>query len=259
VQHIYFIDIFVFCAGLCVGSFINVCIYRLPLKISVISPGSFCPSCKNKLKWYHNIPVLSYIFLKGKCGYCDEPVSARYIFIEILCGFIFLLNFQYFGLGFESVSYVVFELLLVVVIFVDLKYMIIPDEISIGGIFAGFLSSFVRNDLNWTDSLLGILIGGGILLLIIKGYYLLTKKEGMGGGDVKLLAMIGAFLGYKSVFFVIFFSSMLGTAVGVPLILLKSKGKEYAIPFGPFLSVAAVIYLYFGQLIINWYLKFLLQ
>lgn len=197
------------------------------------------------------------MFLNGRCGFCNEKISLKYPLIEILCGAILLLNFIYFGMTIKFAVYVLFELMLVVVIFVDLEHMIIPDEVSVGGVVLGFLFSFFRNDLTWTDSLLGIIAGGGILLLIIKAYFLLTKKEGMGGGDVKLLAMIGAFLGYKSIFFVIFISSMIGTVVGIPLMLLKSKKSGYAIPFGPFLSVAAVIYIYFGKSIIDWYLKFI--
>ena len=252
------IKLFLFLAGLCVGSFINVCIYRLPLNLSIVTPGSFCPNCKNKLKWYHNIPVFSYIFLKGQCAFCGKKISVKYPLIEIISGLIFIFNFAYFGLNLSFAIYLFFELLLLIVIVVDLEYMIIPDEISIGGIIAGFILAFFRNDLTWIDSILGIVIGGGILLFIIKGYYLLTGKEGMGGGDVKLLAMIGAFLGYKSLLFVVFISSMLGTVIGVPLMLLKSKDVSYAIPFGPFLSIAAVIYIYAGQTIINWYLKLIM-
>jgi leader peptidase (prepilin peptidase)/N-methyltransferase len=205
--------------GLCSGSFFNVCIYRLPLEKSVVKPSSFCPSCGNNIKWYHNIPLLSYIFLGGKCAYCSSKISVKYPLIEILTGFIFYSNFFLYGFSTHTLINIIFISLLIIVIFVDIKHMIIPDEISVGGIIVGFLLSFFRKDLTWADSLLGIVIGGGILLLIIKGYYLLTKKEGMGGGDVKLLAMIGAFLGYKSLLFVIFVSSLFGTVVGVPLML----------------------------------------
>ena len=177
-QHIYLVKIFIFLIGLCFGSFINVCIYRLPLNKSIVSPGSFCPKCKNKLKWYHNIPLISYLFLRGKCGFCNAGISVKYPFIEMLCGCILFLNFIYFGFSIEFFTYVLFELMLVMVIFIDLEYMIIPDEVSLSGIAAGFILSFFRNDLTWTDSLFGIIIGGGILLLIIKAYFFLTKKEG---------------------------------------------------------------------------------
>ena len=191
----------------------------------------------------------------GKCAFCGKKISPIYPFVEIISALILYLNFILFGLTFQYVSVVVFELLLLVVIFVDIEHMIIPDEVSIGGIIIGFIFSFFNKNITYIDSLLGIFIGGGILYLIIKGYFLLTKKEGMGGGDVKLLAMIGAFLGYKSLFFVILFSSLLGTIVGIPLMLLKGKDKNFAIPFGPFLSGAAIIYIYFGRELIRLYLN----
>jgi leader peptidase (prepilin peptidase)/N-methyltransferase len=255
VQQVFLIKIFIFLFGLAIGSFLNVCIYRMPHDLSIVKPSSFCPKCSSKIKWYHNIPVLSYIILGGKCAYCGENISVTYPLIEILSGLVFLINFLIFGFNIQYLTIVIFESLLLIVIFVDLEHMIIPDEISIGGIVAGFILSFFQNSISWQDSLLGIVIGGGILLLIIKGYYLLTKKEGMGGGDVKLLAMIGAFLGYKSLFFVILCSSFLGTLIGIPIMIIKGKDKNFAIPFGPFLSIAAILYIYFGEKIISSYLN----
>ncbi len=256
-QLAYFYKIFIFISGLCIGSFINVCIHRLPNEQSIISPPSFCPKCKNKIKWFHNIPIVSFILLKGKCSYCKSKISLQYPLVEILSGIIFLINYYIFGFSLLFVVYTVFILLLIIATFVDFKYMIIPDEVSIGGLILGFIFSFFRNDITWIQSLIGIILGGGILLLIIKGYFLLTKKEGMGGGDVKLLAMIGAFLGYKSLLFVIFSASLLGTIIGVPMILFKKDKNNLAIPFGPFLSLGAIIYIYFGKLIITWYLNYM--
>ncbi len=255
--HNYLLKLYVFFVGLCFGSFLNVCIYRLPLEQSIIKPSSFCPKCKNKLKWYHNIPLISYLFLAGKCAYCGSKISIKYPLIEFLTGVIFYLNYYFYGISFQSFFNVIFIMLLLIVVFVDLEHMIIPDEVSVGGIGAGFILSFFNKNISWIDSLLGIVIGGGILLAIIKGYYLLTKKEGMGGGDVKLLAMIGAFLGYKSILFVIFVSSLIGTVTGVPLMLIKGEKSDLAIPFGPFLSLGAIIYLFFGSKIISWYFNFL--
>ncbi len=252
------IPVYLFIFGACIGSFLNVCIYRLPEGKSIISPPSYCPKCKSKIKWYHNIPILSYIFLKGKCAYCNEKISIRYFVVEVLTGAFFVINFNYFGFSILFFKYTLFVCLLIIVIFTDLKYMIIPDEISIGGIIAGVIFSFFSNDINWWQSILGILIGGGVLYLVILIYYLFTKKEGMGGGDVKLLAMIGAFLGWKSIFFTIFVGSLIGTLVAVPLMFIKKKGKNSMIPFGPFLSIAGMIYLYFGKLIISTYLNFIL-
>ena len=256
-QQLYFYKIVIFLIGLCIGSFINVCIYRLPIEKSIISPPSFCPKCKKKIKWYHNIPLFSYIILNGKCAYCGEKISIRYPLIELLTGLVFFINFNLFGFSVNFFAYTIFILLLIVATFVDLEHMIIPDEISIGGTFVGFIFSFIRADITWLQSIIGIILGGGILLLIIKGYFLLTKKEGMGGGDVKLLAMIGAFLGYKSLLFIIFSSSLLGTIIGIPLIMAKKDKSSLAIPFGPFLSLGAVIYIYFGEKIIKWYFHYM--
>ena len=256
-QQVYFYKILIFFIGLCIGSFVNVCIYRMPLEESIVTPPSFCPKCKNKIKWYHNIPILSYIFLKGKCAYCNNKISLIYPFIELLIGVLFFINYSLFGFSIHFFIYNIFLIFLIIATFIDFKYMIIPDEISIGGLIIGFIFSFFRNDLTWIESLIGIILGGGILLLIIKVYFLLTRKEGMGGGDVKLLAMIGAFLGYKSLLFVIFSSSFFGTLIGIPLIMAKKDKNNLAIPFGPFLSFGAIVYLYFGEKIINWYFKYM--
>ncbi len=244
-------DLIIFIIGLCIGSFLNVCIYRLPLGQSIIKPSSYCPKCKTPLKWYHNIPVLSYFILRGRCAFCGENISIRYLAVEIITGALLLVNYHIFSINFDFFYYSLFVCLLIIVIFVDLKHMIIPDEISIGGIIAGFVMSFFSSNIRWEQSLIGILIGGGILYAIILIYYLFTKKEGMGGGDVKLLGMIGAFLGYKSIFFVIFSASLIGTVIAVPFMIIKRKSKNFAIPFGPFLSIGALIYLYFGDEIIK--------
>ena len=247
-------SLYLFIIGACIGSFLNVCIYRLPKEESIISPPSHCPFCKNRLKWYHNIPILSYIFLKGKCAYCGEKISIRYLVVEFLSGIFLIINYNLYGFSFNFFFYTVFIYLTIIVIFADLKYMIIPDEVTIGGIIIGFIMSFFSSSISWQQSLLGILIGGGILYVVIILFYIITKKEGMGGGDVKLLAMIGAFLGIKSIFFVIFVGSLLGLIVSIPFMLIKKKGKDSQIPFGPFLSIAGIIYLYEGEKILNWYL-----
>ncbi len=247
--------LYLFVIGACIGSFLNVCIYRLPEEKSIISPSSHCPFCKNKLKWYHNIPIISYIFLQGKCAYCKKKISIRYPIVELLSGFFTIINYKIFGLSFDFFFYTIFIYLIIIVIFADLKYMIIPDEVSIGGIIIGFIMSFFSNSITWMQSLVGIIVGGGILYSIIIIYYFITKKEGMGGGDIKLIAMIGAFLGLKSIFFVIFIGSLLGTIIGIPVMIIKKKDKNLAIPFGPFLSIAAIIYIYLGDIILNWYMN----
>ncbi|MBN2427287.1 MAG: prepilin peptidase [Deltaproteobacteria bacterium] len=241
--------------GLIIGSFLNVCIYRIPAGKSIMWPGSHCPSCQNNLRWYHNIPVLSYAVLRGCCSFCGKKISLRYPSVELLTGILFVLVFSRFGLTFASLVYSLFVALLIVITFIDLDLQIIPDVISLPGIVVGFLCSFLIPWLPWTDSLLGIILGGGSLFLVAAVYKMLTKIDGMGGGDIKLLAMIGAFIGWKAILPVIFISSMVGCLVGIPLMLLKGSGTRLAIPFGPFLALGAVIYLLYGKYLIQWYLQ----
>jgi leader peptidase (prepilin peptidase)/N-methyltransferase len=245
-----------FWVGAIVGSFLNVCIYRIPAGESVVSPPSHCPKCSNKIRWYQNIPILSYLFLSGRCGFCRTRIPFRYVLVEALTGVLFVVNYVHFGLSFATPIYWLFTAALVVITFIDLDHQIIPDVISLPGIVVGFLCSFVIPWLTWLDSLLGILLGGGLLFAIAWLYEVLLKREGMGGGDIKLLAMIGAFLGWKAVFPVIFFASLAGTLIGVPLMLIKGKDARFALPFGPFLAGAALVFLFWGQAIVGWYLSF---
>ncbi len=244
-----------FVFGLLVGSFLNVCIYRIPAGESVVFPPSRCSACGTGIRWYQNVPILSWLFLRGRCAACGTSISIRYPMVEFLTGLLFLLVAQNFGLQWLTIIYWVFVSALVVITFIDLDHQIIPDVISLPGIVLGFLSSFVIPGISWTDSLLGILLGGGSLWAVAIGYQLLTKTEGMGLGDVKLLAMLGAFLGWKAVLPLIFIGSLLGTLVGVPLMLAKGAGGKYAIPFGPFLATGGVIYLFWGPHLIRWYLS----
>ncbi|MDD4910568.1 MAG: prepilin peptidase [Candidatus Omnitrophica bacterium] len=225
--------------GLCVGSFLNVCIYRLPLGKPVNKPPrSFCPRCDHVISWYDNIPIVSFLILRAKCRSCGGRISFVYPFVELLTAGAFFSLYSRFGLGFESVSYAVLSCGLIVATFVDLKHRIIPDEVSIGGIIAGFV--FNHN----IDSLLGILIGGGVIYLTGLLGDFIFKKETMGGGDVKLLAMIGAFLGYKKALFTFFAAPFFGTAVGVYILLKK---KDHTIPYGPFLSLAALVSIFWYE------------
>jgi len=242
--------------GAIVGSFLNVCIYRIPAEESVVTPRSRCPHCHTTIRWYHNLPILSWIVLKGRCAYCDAAFSIRYPLVEALTGLLFALFSYRFGLDPATPVALLLVALLVTISVIDLDHQIIPDVISLPGIPLGFLCSFALPWLSWQASLLGILLGGGILLAIALGYEWLTKQEGMGLGDVKLLAMLGAFLGAASILPIIFLASILGTAVGVPLMIIKRAGRKLAIPFGPFLAAAALIYLYFvDQLapLASWY------
>ncbi len=242
---------FVFIVGLCIGSFLNVCICRIPKNVSIVTPSSSCPKCGHRLKWWENIPIVSFILLKGRCSGCDTPISYQYPLVELLTGLITLGLWSKFGPSWEFLVYWIFSCSLIVVTFIDLAWKIIPDVISLPGILVGFLASFLVSDITWLDSLIGILMGGGILYLVTWGYYLATKRIGMGGGDIKLLAMIGAFLGWQAIPYVIFLSALSGSIIGIVFILIKKTGKDYQIPFGPFLAAAAEIHLFWGKEILN--------
>lgn len=252
----YFFLAAAFILGAVIGSFLNVCIYRIPAGESIVSPPSRCPQCGKQIRWYQNVPILSYVFLRGRCGFCRVKIPLRYALVEALTGLLFVVVLYCFGFSLATLVYWLFAAALVVITFIDLDHQIIPDVISLPGIVVGFLCSFAIPWFAWFDSLLGILLGGGLLLAIAWLYEVLAKREGMGGGDIKLLGMIGAFLGWQAVFPVIFFASLGGTIIGVPLMLIKRKGARLALPFGPFLAAAALIYLFWGQNIISWYLSF---
>lgn len=244
-----------FLFGAVVGSFLNVCIYRLPAGLSVVSPPSRCSSCGAGVAFYDNIPILSYIILRGRCRACGQHFSLQYPFVEALTGVFAALLFHVYGISPEFFVYFAFTAALIVITFIDLEHRIIPDVISLPGIPLGFTASFFLAAPGVVDSAIGILLGGGLLLGISVAYYLVTKREGMGGGDIKLLAMIGAFLGWKGVIVTILFSSFVGAVVGGALIVISGKKGRYAIPYGPFLAAAAVLYLFIGDSIIGWYIR----
>lgn len=242
--------IFSFLFGAVVGSFLNVVILRLPdEEQSIVFPGSHCPHCGTPLHWYENIPVLSYIVLGGKCRSCKTRISAQYPVVELCMAILTMALYNRFGFSFEIFFYFLFLAGLLVIIFIDLHHQVIPDVISLPGIVIGFAGSFFTSQVSWQQSGLGILIGGGILYSIAFGYYLLTKRDGMGGGDIKLLAMIGAFLGWQSLLYVVFASSLTGSIVGVSVMLKQGKGARMRIPFGPFLALSAMSYLFFQDTI----------
>jgi leader peptidase (prepilin peptidase)/N-methyltransferase len=251
-----FLLVAIFLFGTIIGSFLNVCIYRIPAGQSVISPASRCPKCGSAIRWYQNFPVISYLLLRGRCAGCKTKISLRYPLVEALTGLLFVWVWLAFGWQVATPLYWVFVAALVVITFIDLDHQIIPDVISLPGIVVGFLAALAIPWLPWLDSLLGILLGGGSLFLVAAVYQRLTGQEGMGGGDVKLLAMIGAFLGWKAVLPVIFLGSLAGSLVGVPLMLIKRSGGKLAIPFGPFLALGAVICLLWGRQLFDWYVGF---
>ncbi len=247
------INSYVLLMGMCVGSFLNVCIYRIPNGSSIVRPPSSCPVCKNPIKWYDNLPVISYLLLRGKCRGCNTPISIRYPIVEVLTGLFALITWMVHGPSPAAEIYFLFITALLVITFIDIDHRIIPDVISLPGIPIGFAASFLLPPIDWVGSLLGIALGGGSLLLIALGYQVIRGKEGMGGGDIKLLAMIGAFLGWKGVLFTIMASSFTGTAVGIIMMVRKGRGMQMSLPFGPFLAIGAIMYIFVGPQIIDWY------
>ena len=237
-----------------IGSFLNVCICRLPKEQSIVWPGSHCPHCQKPIRFYDNIPLLSYFLLKGKCRYCKRPISIQYPVVEGITALSSLFLIMRFGPSLSFLFYFAFIAALIVITVIDLYHQIIPDVISLPGIGVGLLASLLVPEITFWNSLIGILLGGGSLFLVATLYQWLFKREGMGGGDVKLLAMIGAFLGWKAVILTILLSSLIGSITGIFIMVLKGKDSKYAIPFGPFLSLGAVISLFYGESLIRWYL-----
>jgi leader peptidase (prepilin peptidase)/N-methyltransferase len=240
--------------GLIAGSFLNVCIHRLPLRESVVWPASRCPRCRAELKPYDNIPVLSYLMLRGRCRACAQPISVQYPIIELLTGIVFFAAFLLFEppLVYQRV---LFACAMIVLFVIDLEHRILPDVITLPGIVAGFVFSFFMAP-GWLDSLLGLVLGGGSLWLMAEIYFRLRNEEGMGFGDVKMLAMIGAFLGWKLVLLTLVLSSFVGSIVGVAIIALKRGDMKYALPFGTFLAIGAIFAAVVGDRIVSWYASF---
>jgi leader peptidase (prepilin peptidase)/N-methyltransferase len=233
--------------GAMVGSFLNVCIYRLPKEESIVWPRSHCPTCKKMIRFYDNIPLISYLLLNGKCRYCKGSISLQYPLVEGITALSSFLLFLKFGPSLSYLFYFVFVAALIVITVIDLYHQIIPDVISLPGVGVGLLTSLIIPQITFFNSLMGILLGGGSLFLVATLYEWIFKREGMGGGDVKLLAMIGAFLGWKAVIVTILLSSLIGSITGILIMILKGKDFKYAIPFGPFLSLGAVIALFYAE------------
>lgn len=247
--------ILLFVLGGSVGSFLNVCIVRIPEKLSIVMPPSHCPRCKKPIAFYDNIPLLSYIILGGRCRNCKQPIPFRYFVVELLTAAALPGLYVWYGLTLPLALSFIFCAALIVITFIDLQLQIIPDVISLPGIPLFFLCSFV---VPWTtplESAIGIFVGGGVLYGVAAGYYFFRKKEGMGGGDIKLLAMIGAFLGWKGALVALVVGAFAGSIIGITVMLLKGKDMKYAIPFGPFLSLGALCSLLYGAELLHWYLS----
>jgi len=255
--------LFAFILGALVGSFLNVCILRIPKGGSIVSPPSHCPSCKTAISFYDNIPLISYLVLRGHCRECGTRISPRYFLVELLTAALALALFDRFGLGFGFLVSFVFICALIVISFIDLDVRIVPDVISLPGILLGLSLSVIGYFIisgestvvpSPVSSLLGILAGGGFLLATAWIYEKITGVEGMGGGDIKLLAMIGAFLGWPSIPLTLFFASLVDYVVGIACMLATGAGRRLALPFAPFLCSGALVYLFFGDALIHFYL-----
>ncbi|MDP3730249.1 MAG: prepilin peptidase [Candidatus Omnitrophota bacterium] len=250
------INIFIFIFGSIVGSFLNVCIYRLPKGRSIIFPGSHCPNCTAAIHWHDNIPILSYIFLGGRARCCKAKISFRYFIVEILTASAFLILFSTFGLTPKFFAYAIMVSGLIIATFVDFEIQEIPDEVSMGGLAAGLiLSAAFPSVLSETtrlngflNSFLGALVGGGMIYAMGMLGEFAFKREAMGGGDVKLLAMVGAFIGWKLVVLTFFLAPVFGSVVGITM---KIKHGKDIIPYGPYLSLGAVCAIFFGERIIQ--------
>ncbi len=252
----FLLSSYVFVLGTLIGSFLNVVVYRLPREESLSFPPSQCPSCGEKLKFYDLFPIVSYIILKGKCRFCGEKISFRYPVVELLTGLIYLYTFSVFGLSSETVLYLIVFSLLIPVFLIDFDQTIIPDRLNFGIALVAFLYYFYKisqGELTWgglKNPLFGLLIGGGFFLFIA-----VVTKGAMGGGDIKLMAALGFLFGSESTLLLMFLSFIIGGAVSLMLILLKIKKRKDYIPFGPFICISALIVVFWGNDLLNWYLN----
>jgi leader peptidase (prepilin peptidase)/N-methyltransferase len=263
-----------FLLGLVIGSFLNVCILRIPADKSIVLPSSSCTKCGKAIAPYDNIPVLSWVLLRGKCRNCKTKISAMYPAVELLTGILFLACYLVFGPSVEALKWAVFAALLVVLTITDLRERILPDEVNFFGLGAGLLFSFFtvpldgtalwissrwfdfpppRMALSFADAVLGAVAGSGLLWLVAEGYFRIRGREGMGLGDVKMMAAVGAFLGLKRTMMTVLAGSLLGSVIGILLISVSKKGRDYELPFGTFLGAGALLVVFFGTSALRWY------
>jgi len=268
------IALFVFLFGLIIGSFLNVCILRIPGGKSIVLPASACPQCGAAIRPYDNIPVVSYLLLGGKCRECKTKISPMYPAVELLAGLLFLACYEVFGLSAEALKWAAFSAVMIVLVFTDLRERLLPDAVNYTGFGLGLaLSLFTKPSdgtalwlanrifdfpppapvLSLTDAVIGAAAGSGLLWLVSEAYFRLRGREGMGLGDVKMMLMAGAFLGLKRTLLTIFTGSVLGSFLGVAFILARRKGSDYELPFGTFLGMAALLVVFFGTPVVNWY------
>lgn len=272
------IAVFVFLFGLIIGSFLNVCIVRIPERKSIVMPASACPKCGAAIRPYDNIPVISYLVLGGKCRSCKTKISAVYPIVELLTGILFLGCYLAFGLTAEAAKWAVFSALMIVLVFTDLRERVLPDVVNYTGFGIGVGISFFTQPtdgtalwisnhlfafpppapvLSFIDAILGAAVGSGLLWLVSEAYFRLRGREGMGFGDVKMMLMAGAFLGVKRTLLTILAGSLLGSVLGLAFILARRKESDYELPFGSFLGMAALLVVFFGTPVVNWYASLL--
>jgi leader peptidase (prepilin peptidase)/N-methyltransferase len=238
--------------GLAVGSFLNVCIHRVPRRASIVRPRSRCPHCDYELRWYDNIPIVSYAMLGGRCRRCRERIGLRYPAVELITLGVFVLHYLVFGLSALLAVRLLFACALIALFAIDLEHKLLPDAITLPGVAAGLIFSLVLPP-GVVNALIGALVGGGVLWLIGEAYYRFSGQEGMGGGDVKMLAMVGAFLGWKLVIVTLFLSSILGSLIGMAVIATRRGGMKYALPYGTFIALGALVASLYGDQIVDWY------
>lgn len=244
-----------FFLGLSLGSFLNVVIFRLPRGQSLNTPRSRCTRCGYSLRWFDNVPVVSWTLLRGRCRACRAPISVQYPVVELATGLLFLLVVWLTPAGPQMLSRLILVCILVALFGIDLEHQILPNTITLPGIAVGMILS-VLGPPGWPAALIGVLVGGGVLYGIAGAYYLVRREEGLGMGDVKMLAMIGAFLGWKAVLVTLVLSSFSGALVGVALIAAQRGGMRLALPFGTFLALGAVAAMFVGDPLLAWYAQF---
>jgi len=238
-----------------IGSFLNVCIYRLPLRKSIVWPASACESCRRELSWYENLPIVSWVVLGAKCRTCRAPLSIRHPIVEALTAIMFGTAAWYYGPTLLLASRLVFGCALIVLFAIDLEHHLLPNAITLPGILVGVAFSLVTEP-GWFASVVGAVVGGGMLWLIAEGYYRLRHEEGLGMGDVKMLAMIGAFIGWQLTIVTLMMASVAGSVVGIALIAARKGDMKYALPFGTFLAMGAALAATVGPGLLSWYLQF---
>ncbi len=248
--------IWVMLVGLCIGSFLNVLIYRLPRHIKIALSRSSCPYCRMPIKMYDNIPVISYLLLAGKCRYCRAEISPRYPMVELLTAGVFVYFFWLYGLSWQFAVYSFLGAILLTIIFIDVEFQIIPDLLTIPGMVIGLGVSLLPSGIGIVSALIGLLVGGGFLYLIALLGDWLFKKESMGGGDIKMTAMLGAFLGWQKIVIIFFAGALIGLVISVVVMAFSKRVRSSRIiPFGPFLAIAAFLAILYGDAIIAFYIE----